>query len=506
MREVKIHLMTQDTSQTIAESVDERQAQLAASRSLAPAYPNDFKRTDDVASAGQVPLDTSVALAGRLVARRTAGKATFANLADASGEIQLYVNMVEPAVLAWINALHFGDIIGIKGQLFRTKKGELTVKLTAGQLLAKCLQPYTPKVAPTHDRELKRRYLALAMQPALRARFRARAKLIHKLRAFFDAEGYLEVETPMLHAVQGGAAAKPFATKHAALDREYFLRIAPELYLKRLIVGGYEKVYEINRSFRNEGMSDQHNPEFTMLEFYAAYQRYEDQMALTERLLHELARCQWRPDTTSATSGKYEWAGQIIDLTKKFTRLTLIDSLRKFNDWDANQVYDGAFLANQVRSFVGAKADEASRSLDVGVLQAILYEKTVEHRLIQPTFITEFPAAVSPLARRCDNNPALAERFELVIGGREIANGFSELNDPAIQAEVFQEQVQQSRRGDEQAMQYDEDYLTALRYGMPPTAGEGIGIDRLAMLLLGCEAIRDVILFPQQKPEQSTKD
>ena len=495
--------MATDVSLTNEESLSLRQAKLDRLRREQVAYPNNFHPTANLKEASEVALGETVQVAGRIESRRTAGKACFADIIDGTGSLQLYANKDAPDVLAWLCDLDFGDIVGIEGNLFKTKMGEITVDVSSGMLLSKCLQNYTPKIAPTEEQEQKRRYLAMAMKPELRERFRRRSGIMRELRRFFDGEGFLEVETPMLHPVQGGATARPFKTEFDALDRTFFLRIAPELYLKRLLVGGYEKVYEINRSFRNEGMSDEHNPEFTMLEFYAAYSRHEDLMDLTERLIRGLAVLDWRGDGKCAETGKYSWGGMEIDLVSDYSRMTIVEALREVNGWSDEQVEDISFLRDKASVFEGRKAELAVSVEKIDTLRLLLFEKTVEEKLVRPTFITDFPASASPLARRRDDDPSVAERFELFIGGREIANGFSELNDPEEQARVFREQARLAKEGDDEAMRYDEDYINALRYGMPPAAGEGIGIDRLAMLLLGCESIRDVIAFPQLRPEVS---
>lgn len=493
--------MSKEGSLTQEEALAQRQGKLDKIRREEQAYPNDFLPSGNIARVRGLGAGETVKVAGRLESRRTAGKACFANIADGTGSLQLYANKETADVLQWLGELDFGDVVGVEGELFETKMGELTVKLTQGRVLAKCLQNYTPKVAPTGEQERKRRYLAMAVRPGLQERFRRRSGIVRELRDFLEGEGYLEVETPMLHPVQGGAAAKPFKTTFDALDRDCFLRIAPELYLKRLLIGGYEKVYEINRSFRNEGMSDEHNPEFTMLEFYAAYHRHKDLMQLTERLLWHLAGQDWRDDNDSSKDGTYTWCGHQISLEPPYATMTVIEALRDANGWSEEQAGDVSFLKTQAARLEGSKAEKAAAGEDLGALRMLLFEKTAEDKLIQPTFITDFPASMSPLARRCDHDPDTAERFELFIGGREIANGFSELNDPEEQERVFREQAKMAEQGDDEAMRFDADYITALRYGMPPAAGEGIGVDRLAMLLLGCDSIRDVIAFPHLRPE-----
>ncbi len=491
--------MTSDRSDTQEEAMSRRQGRLDGLRREGVAYPNDFRPDGTVAKVRAKAVGERVRVAGRFESRRTAGKACFADVADGTGSIQVYANKDAAAVLEWLESSDFGDVVGVEGELFETKMGELTVKAEVGRTVAKCLQHYAPKVPPTGEQERKRRHLALAMVPELRERFRRRSGIVRELRGFLDGEGFLEVETPMLHPIQGGAAARPFVTEFDALDRTCYLRVAPELYLKRLLVGGYDRVYEVNRSFRNEGMSDEHNPEFTMLEFYAAYWNYEDMMELTERMLGRLSAADWRGDGSGGA--KLSWRGHEIDLEPPYERVTLLEALCSANGWEASKVADPAFLKEQAAGLEGKKAEKAASGDDTGALQMLLFEKTAEDALVQPTFVTDFPASVSPLARRRDDDPSIAERFELYVGGKEIANGFSELNDPEEQARVFREQARLAEQGDAEAMRYDEDYIGALRYGMPPAAGEGIGVDRLAMLLLGCDSIRDVIAFPHLRPE-----
>ncbi|MBF2734520.1 MAG: lysine--tRNA ligase [Betaproteobacteria bacterium AqS2] len=484
--------MKEKGSLSIEEALAQRQRRLDGLREQGQAYPNSFVRSCTLREARARPVaedGPELSLAGRLTNVRTAGKAAFANIADADGELQLYVQQDAAEAFAWFGELDFGDVVGVTGRLFTTRRGELTLRVERGVTLAKCLQNYTPKSAATDERQRKRRYLALAQQPELRRRFAARTRLLAATREFFGARGFLEVETPMLHAVQGGAAARPFTTEHQALGRDYFLRIAPELYLKRLLVGGYEKVFELNRSFRNEGMSDD-----------------SDFMDLTAEFIQALAAVDWLERGADFTPGKLNFKDHEIDCAAPFARIALPESLVRRHGWSAAEVEDAGFLAKQAAALPGAKAAKAQTEPELGALQCLLFEKTVEDTLIQPTFVTDFPASMSPLARRSDADPTRAERFELYVGGREIANAFSELNDPEEQARVFEEQAARAAGGDAEAMRYDEDYIAALRYGMPPAAGAGIGIDRLAMLLLDCATIRDVILFPQQRPEREGKD
>ena len=495
--------MPSDVSLSQEESLALRKKKLDRLRQGEIAYPNDFSITGSIDEVRNAAIAEEVSAAGRLVSRRTAGKACFANIEDGTASVQIYASERDSKeALEWLLNVDFGDIVVVCGKLFVTKKGEKSINVKSGRMVAKCLQNYTPKVAPTGEQERKRRYLAMAMRPEIAKRFRLRSKIIAELRSFFEREGYLEVETPMLHPVQGGAAAKPFETELEALGRTYFLRIAPELYLKRLLVGGYDKVYEINRSFRNEGMSDEHNPEFTMLEFYATYHRYGDLMLLTERLIAEISAKNWQGDGEGNL--RYRWGGHDIDLTPPYRAMTMAEALLETNGWDEGNVGDIGFLRKQAARHEGSKAEKASEGDDIGALMMLLFEKTVEKKLIQPTFITDFPASVSPLARRHDGNQKTAERFEFFVGGKEIANGFSELNDPEEQARVFKQQAKLAAEGDDEAMRYDEEYIAALRYGMPPAAGEGIGVDRLVMLLLECESIRDVIAFPHLRPEMAT--
>ncbi len=475
----------------------QRKRKLASLREAGFRYPNDFAPTHQAAGLPAIeaegPDAAEVRVAGRIMLLRDMGKSAFATLQDATGRIQLYAAAGDGSAQSCLDGLlaaDLGDIVGASGRLFRTRRGELTVELTGLHLLAKCLRPLPDKhkglVSP--EQRVRKRHLALLTDRSERDRVIARARLVRALRAFFDERGYVEAETPMMHPIPGGAVARPFVTDHQALDMQLYLRIAPELYLKRLLVGGFEKVYELNRSFRNEGVSSQHNPEFSMLEFYAAYRRHADFMELTEELFGTLAE-------NFAPSGKLKWRGHEISMAGPWPRIALADAVAERNDLRPEQVVDPELLAAKLAGFGGAKADRAEES-DLGTLQALLFEKTVEESLVAPTFVTDFPASVSPLARRSDSKPEVAERFELFIGGREFANGFSELNDPQLQAEVFRVQAARAAAGDREAMRFDADYIAALEAGMPPAAGEGIGVDRLAMLMLGCDSIREVIMFP----------
>ena len=490
-----------DTNQII----EERRAKLSALRARGSAYPNDFRREHlaadilqqhhksdrDALEAKPVP----VTVAGRIMLKRVMGKASFATIQDMSGRIQIYVSDGDSGQAVHEAFKHYdiGDIIGASGALFKTRTGELTVRVRELRLLAKSLRPLPEKFHGLADQEIKyrQRYLDLIVNEDARLRFARRSLVIQAIRDFLLREGFLEVETPMMQPIPGGAAARPFTTHHNALDLDLYLRIAPELYLKRLVVGGIEKVFEVNRNFRNEGISTKHNPEFTMLEFYAAYTDYEYMMAVIPRMLAHTAQA-------ALGSLRFTYQGNEIDLARPYERLTITQAIRKFHP----SVTDT--LLND-RSALIARLTElgiAYRPADgVGGLQLTLFENTVEDQLIQPTFIVDYPTEVSPLARRSARNPAIAERFELYIAGREIANGFSELNDPEDQAERFAQQARQKEAGDAEAMHYDADFIRALEYGMPPASGAGIGIDRLVMLLTDSPSIRDVILFPLLRPE-----
>jgi lysyl-tRNA synthetase class 2 len=481
-----------------------RRDKLAAWREEGGAYPNDFRRDalagelqechgeDDAGTLGKA---RPVALAGRLLAKRVMGKASFAQLQDMSGRIQLFLKrdlLGEDAYEAF-KALDLGDVVGVRGGLTRTKTGELSVAVDELRLLTKSLRPLPEKWHGLSDTEARyrQRYLDLIVNADSRAVFELRSRLVRAVRAFFDARGFLEVETPMLQALPGGAVARPFVTHYNALDHDFYLRIAPELFLKRLVVGGLEKVYEINRSFRNEGLSTRHNPEFTMLEFYQAHAGYSELMDLIETLLRQLAT-----DLLGGTGLRYQDAD--IDLGAAFERITVRAAVRRHNpELDAAVVDDPVALAEYARG-LDIKPEQG---WGAGKLLVEVFEKTVENRLIRPTFVIDYPAEVSPLARRHDDDPDYTERFELFVGGREIANGFSELNDPEDQARRLREQARAKDAGDAEAMYYDADYVRALEYGLPPTAGAGIGIDRLVMLLTDRASIRDVLLFPQLRPE-----
>jgi lysyl-tRNA synthetase, class II len=485
--------------------VAERRAKLKALRENGNAFPNDFRRNR---LAGELHAghgehsneeleskQIEVAVAGRMLLKRVMGKASFATIQDMSGRIQLYITRDEVGEGVYEQFKHWdlGDILGAEGTLFRTRTGELSVKVSRVRLLAKSLRPLPEKLHGMADQEqrYRQRYLDLITNPESQRVFKARSRIIQTIREFFVARGYLEVETPMMQPIPGGAAARPFVTHHNALDMQLYLRIAPELYLKRLVVGGMEKVFEINRSFRNEGISTRHNPEFTMLEFYEAYRDYHYLMDLTEKLLREVAQ-----KVADGTTVSYQ--GEAIELGKPFDRLTMAQAIAKYNPrYPVHELDKPEYLRVALAPF----DIEVFPTDGVGLLQLKLFEQTTESRLIQPTFIVAHPTDVSPLARRSDANPAVTDRFELFITGREIANGFSELNDAEDQAERFRQQAEAKAAGNEEAMFYDADYVRALEYGLPPAAGEGIGIDRLVMLMTDSPSIRDVILFPQMRPQ-----
>lgn len=424
------------------------------------------------------------------------GKASFSHIQDMSGKIQLFIqrdNLVEGLYADYKKEWDLGDIIGAEGVLFKTKTGELSVRCDKLRLLTKALRPLPEKFhgLVNQEQRSRQRYLDLIMNEDSRNTFRIRTRVIQFIRKFLDQRNFIEVETPMMHVIPGGAAARPFITRHNALDMEMFLRIAPELYLKRLVVGGFENVYEINRSFRNEGLSTRHNPEFTMLEFYQAYADFNDLMDLTETLLRSLT------EEIHGTS-IIEYQGQSYDFGSPFTRMTVKESILHFNSDISLEELDDL---DRIKTLAGRLNIPLKDSYGLGKIQIEVFEKTVENKLMNPTFITAYPTEVSPLARRNDDDPFVTDRFEFFVGGREIANGFSELNDAEDQAERFRLQVAEKDAGDLEAMHFDADYIRALEHGMPPTAGEGIGIDRLVMLLTDSPSIRDVLLFPHMRPE-----
>jgi lysyl-tRNA synthetase, class II len=438
----------------------------------------------------------AVAIAGRMMLKRVMGKACFATLQDGSGRLQIYVTQdaVGAEALAEFKHWDLGDILGCEGTLFRTKTGELSVRVSRVRLLVKSLRPLPDKFHGMTDPEqkIRQRYVDLATDDTARARFVARSKAVSAIRNFMVEHGFLEVETPMLHPIPGGANARPFVTHHNALDQQMFLRIAPELYLKRLLVGGFERVFEINRNFRNEGLSVRHNPEFTMMEFYAAYWTHVELMDFTEAILRHAARA-------ASGSARLPYGGREVALDEPFARLSVRESLLVHAGLSGAEADDAAFL----RARIASHGESAPAHWGLAELQFGLFEAEVEAQLWQPTFIIDYPVEVSPLARASDANPAVTERFELFITGREVANGFSELNDPEDQAARFRAQVANKDAGDAEAMHYDADYIRALEYGMPPAGGCGIGIDRLIMLLTDSPSIRDVILFPALRRESA---
>lgn len=483
--------------------IEQRRHKLNEWRKHAIAFPTGFKRDSfaeniltTYSSKTAEELDAKpihVQVAGRIMTRRLMGKASFTHIQDMTGRIQLYIRQEDVTQPLYEAFKHWdlGDIIGVSGHLFKTKTGELSVKVEKMELLTKAIRPLPDKYHGLTDIEARyrQRYLDLIANEETRRTFIMRTNIIDVIRQFLKSRQFLEVETPMMQILAGGAAARPFVTHHHALDLPLYLRIAPELYLKRLVVGGFERVFEINRNFRNEGLSTQHNPEFTMLEFYQAYADYEDLMALTESLFKEIA------EIIKGTP-QFSYQGLSLDFAKPFERLTLKNAILRYNP---------NLHETEINTLENAKKIAKNLSIPIhdsdglGKIQVEIFEKTVEHQLTQPTFITAYPAETSPLARRNDADPTITDRFELFVAGREIANGFSELNDPEDQAERFHHQMLTKAQGNEEAMPYDEDYITALEHGLPPTAGEGIGIDRLVMLFTDSPSIRDVILFPHMR-------
>jgi lysyl-tRNA synthetase, class II len=481
--------------------IEERRSKLKHLREQGNAYPNTFQRTheagplhlqfDALETEAIVAQKYHVQVAGRMMLKRVMGKAAFGTVQDSTGRIQFYVTADKTGAESLEAFKHYdlGDIVAAEGTLFKTKMGELTVEVHTLTLLAKNLRPLPEKFHGLADQEQKyrQRYVDLIMNEDSREVFVRRSKIVQAVRQFLVGRGYLEVETPMMHPIPGGAAARPFVTHHNTLDMELYLRIAPELYLKRLVVGGFDKVFEINRNFRNEGISPRHNPEFTMIEFYEAYRDYRYLMELTEEMFRFVAE-----QATGSTVVTYQ--GKELDFGKPFHRLTILQAITTHcPDYQDKPLDDAEWLRTEIKRLGGKVPMQAG----LGALQLALFEETAESLLWEPTFIVDYPAEVSPLARRSDTQPELTDRFELFITGREIANGFSELNDPEDQAARFLAQVEQKDAGDHEAMHYDADYIRALEHGMPPTAGEGIGIDRLVMLLTDSPSIRDVILFPQ---------
>ena len=486
--------------------IAQRREKLDALRENGNAFPNDFRRDSMAADLHAYygektaeELDTlgqRVSIAGRMMAKRVMGKASFTKLQDMSGQIQLFLqrdSLPEGVYNEGFKKWDVGDVIGAEGVIFKTQTGELSIKVDEVKLLTKSLRPLPGKFHGLTDTETRyrQRYLDLIMNQEVKDTFKMRTKIIAFIRHYFDSHDFMEVETPMMQVIPGGAAAKPFETFHNALGLPMFMRIAPELYLKRLVVGGFERVYEINRNFRNEGVSTRHNPEFTMIEFYQAYADYKDLMNLTEDLLRSLTE-----EVLGTSVVNYQ--GDEYHFGKPFARMSVFDSILHYNPElkveDISDIESARKVAESMKLHI-------KDGFGLGKIQIEIFEATVEHRLMDPTFITEYPTEVSPLARRNDHNPFVTDRFEFFIGGREIANGFSELNDAEDQAARFQKQVEEKDAGDEEAMHYDADYVRALEYGLPPTAGEGIGIDRLVMLLTNSPSIRDVILFPHMKQE-----
>ena len=489
-----------------SEQVEVRREKLAKLRAAgASVYPNDFKPDRSLMQAIALAVDVSdeelhaapreVAVAGRIMALRRMGKAAFFQLQDRRAKLQVYVrkDRLGDEAFALFQTLDLGDIVGVRGHLFRTKTKELTVEAVELRLLTKCLRPLPEKWHGLADVEARyrQRYLDLMVNPEVREVFEKRSRIVRRLRRFFEERDFLEVETPMMQPIPGGAAAKPFITHHNSLDMELYLRVAPELFLKRLLVGGFERVFELNRSFRNEGISVRHNPEFTMVEFYQAYATFEDLIQLTEELFVTLAK-------EVAGSLQLPYGEHVIDLTPPWRRLTIGEAI----------ILHGGAAQSDIASIAGLQEFAKKQHLKVdlnapyGKLLVEIFEEVAEAKLLQPTFMTGYPLEVSPLARKNDQNPALVDRFELYIGGRELANAFSELNDPADQRQRFLEQMTARAAGDEEANPIDDDYVRALEYGMPPAAGQGIGIDRLVMLLTNSPSIRDVIFFPLLRPQR----
>ncbi len=482
------------------EQIVQRKAKLAELRREGIAFPNDFRREDLAADLHQEyehlsdeslnTIEKNVSLAGRMMTCRVMGKASFATLQDMSGKIQVYVmrDEVSEAIYTAFKNWDLGDILGVTGVLFKTKTGELTIRVKTIRLLTKALRPMPDKFHGLSDQEqrYRQRYLDLMVNEESRRVFKIRSQLVSGIRQFLIEHDFIEVETPMLQVQAGGAAAKPFLTHHNALDMDLVLRIAPELYLKRLVVGGFEKVFELNRNFRNEGISTRHNPEFTMIEFYQAYANYQDLMDLTEQMFRRLAE-------TVLKSTELDYQGTLIHFDRPFHRHTLRESIVHFNPEIKFSQLDDLEEAEKLAESFNIEIIPGS---GLGKIQTLLFEELVEKQLKQPTFITEFPMEVSPLARCNDLNPFVTDRFELYVGGQELANGYSELNDAEDQAERFRDQLVAKEAGDEEAMSFDEDYIVALEHGLPPTAGEGIGVDRLTMMFANCASIRDVILFP----------
>ena len=472
--------------------IEERRKKLAELRILNNAYPNDFKRKN---LAGEIKEDLDqfskeelekkkkkVSVAGRIMLRRMMGKASFTTIQDFSGRIQLYVRADEVSNYDEFKNYDLGDIVGIEGIIFKTNTGELSIHVKKIRLLTKSLRPLPEKHLGLTNTELRyrKRYLDLLTNPESLEVFKVRAEIVNNMRSFLVNENFVEVETPMMHPIPGGATARPFVTHHNSLNMDLFLRVAPELYLKRLVVGGFEKVFEINRNFRNEGLSTRHNPEFTMLEFYTAFVDSNFQMDFVEKMFKAIVK---------TLSSKYRI------FKKPFLKLSMDEAILKNTPLKKKDLQD----SEQLREFCSQQKIKVDDQASISIIKNEVFEACVENKLIEPTFITEYPIEISPLAKASTSNPDIAERFELFIGGKEIANGFSELNDPEDQAKRFKDQVAKKDSGDKEAMHYDEDYIEALEHGLPPCAGVGVGIDRLTMLITGTESIRDVLLFPQLK-------
>lgn len=484
--------------------INERRQKLNELRVNKEIYLNSFvpkyqvseviKQYNNISKDELLNQNINISIAGRMMFRRVMGKASFAVIQDGVAQLQVYISKNNINDIDYEKFKHYdiGDIIGIEGSLFRTKTDELTVDVKKFIIISKCLRPLPEKFHGLTDQEqcYRQRYLDLIMNQNTKNVFIKRSQIIQKIREFLVNIDYLEVETPMMHPIPGGATAKPFTTHHNALDMQLFLRIAPELYLKRLIVGGLNKVFEINRNFRNEGLSTRHNPEFTMLEFYESYANYEKMMLITEQILKECV-------LSCYGSLKFNYQGKEVDFASPFDRLTINQAIIKYTNYKMEQLNDIHFMTNEIENLT----KEKTKNKSLAMLQLILFEETTEEKLWNPTYIIDYPVDISPLARQSDTNCDITERFELFVVGRELANGYSELNDPEDQANRFKKQVEQKDSGDEEAMHYDSDYIKALEYGMPHTGGCGIGIDRLVMLLTNSPSIRDVLLFPQLRKE-----
>lgn len=493
-----------EEQQDVNKLIAERKHKLAALREQGNPFPNDFRRDsvsneviekyDHLSKEELEAQQIRVVVAGRIMLRRIMGKASFATIQDVGGKIQLYVardSLQGDNYNEGFKKWDLGDIVGASGVLFKTQTGELTVWVDDIRLLTKALRPLPDKFHGLTDQEAcyRQRYLDLIVNEQSRKTFLIRSKTVAYIRQFFNSKGFLEVETPMLQVIPGGASARPFITHHNALDMPMYLRIAPELYLKRLVVGGFDKVFELNRNFRNEGVSTRHNPEFTMLEFYWAYADYHDLMDLTEELFRGLAL-----SVLGSTEVPYQ--GHLFDFGKPFARMSVTESILHYNPTVTREQLATRESVAELAKSLGIQVKD---NYGHGRILMEVFDELVEAKLQQPTFITEYPAEISPLARRNDHNPEITDRFEFFIGGRELGNGFSELNDAEDQAERFREQVRQKEAGDDEAMFYDDDFVTALEHGLPPTAGQGIGIDRLVMLMANAPSIRDVILFPHMR-------